>query len=87
MEPESYDQKIVKRHYPRAYKSDGIQFVFDADPNLFMNKNKIAIHLTVEVPKDYLPSNGFGSKLFGKTEVAVNSQVIDNSNSKYHPLF
>ena len=83
METEAYDQKVVKRHYPRAENpEERLQFVFDPDPNLFMVKNKIAIHITIEVDKNYIPSNGFGAKQFGKTEIAVNSQVIDNSNSK-----
>ena len=83
MEAESYDQKVVKRHYLRADKpEERLQFVFDADPNLYMVKNKIAIHVCIEVPEDYIPSNGFGGKQFGKTEIAVNSQVIDNSNTK-----
>ena len=81
---QAYDQKVVKRHYPRESETGAnrLQFLFDADPNLNLIKNKIAIHLTVEVPEKYIPSNGFASKLFGQTEVSVNSQMIDNSNTE-----
>ncbi|CAG5101999.1 Oidioi.mRNA.OKI2018_I69.chr1.g95.t1.cds [Oikopleura dioica] len=87
-EVEYYDQKVVKRHYPREEDSltGRLSFKFDADPNLFLVKNKIAIHFTIELDKNYIPSNGFASKQFGKTEVAVNSQIIDNSNSNSHYL-
>lgn len=83
-EVEYYDQKVVKRHYPREQESQTrrLCFQFDADPNLMLDKNKIAIHLTIVLKQGYLPSNGFASKQFGKTEVAVNSQIIDSSNSK-----
>ena len=88
-EVEYYDQKVVKRHYPREVDSltGRLHFHFDADPNLFLVKSNIAIHFTIELDKNYIPCNGFASKQFGKTEVAVNSQIIDNSNSKYEFLF
>ncbi|CAG5106753.1 Oidioi.mRNA.OKI2018_I69.chr1.g2986.t1.cds [Oikopleura dioica] len=86
IEVEYYDQKVVKRHYPREVDSltGRLHFHFDADPNLFLVKNNIAIHFTIELDKNYIPCNGFASKQFGKTEVAVNSQIIDNSNSNAH---
>ena len=84
-EVEYYDQKVVKRHYPRedvGSLTNRLHFQFDADPNLFLVKSNIAIHFTIELDKNYIPCNGFASKQFGKTEVAVNSQIIDNSNSE-----
>ena len=78
---ETYDYKITKRHYPRTHNETLLEFVFDRDPNLFLQKNKIFIRGAIEVHKDYIVENGFASKLFSLITVELNSQTVSQSNN------
>jgi hypothetical protein len=79
---ESYDQRVLKKHFPKDLQSSEIlSFEFESDPNLFLLKNKIAIHMTIALNEDFLPSNGFAAKQFGVMEVELNSQLISSSKT------
>ena len=41
------DTKISKRVYPRENNDSALTFIFDSDPNLCLEKNKIQIGFTV----------------------------------------
>ena len=77
------DNKIVKRHYPRQNIDDNLTFNFEADPNLCLVKNKIAIHFTIELDQNYLPDNGFAAKQFSMCSVEVNSQRVSSNKTRY----
>ena len=79
---ETYDQRVIKKHFPKDLQSsEQLSFEFESDPNLFLLKNKIAIHMTIALDENYLPSNGFAAKQFGVMEVEVNSQLIASSKN------
>ena len=75
------DFKTVKRTYPRTNNDDVLEFIFEKDPNLFMRKNKISIHGTFTINKNFNIDVGFASKLFSKMTVEVNSQSVSPSRS------
>ena len=76
------DNKTVKRHYPTSNMEDQLVLTFDSDPNLCMVKNKIAIHMKIELPENYIPDNGFAAKQFSQLAVQVNSQTVSNNKAK-----
>ena len=79
---EKYDQRVLKKHFPKDLQSSELlTFEFESDPNLFLLKNKIAIHMTVALDENYIPSNGFAAKQFGVLELEVNSQLISSSKT------
>ena len=47
-----------------------------------MVKNKIAIHFSIDLHKDYIPENGFSAKLFSSLAVEINSQRVSSNRSK-----
>ena len=73
------DTKISKRVYPRENNDSALTFIFDSDPNLCLEKNKIQIGFTVEIPENYIPENGFCSKLFSSLGIEINSQLISSN--------
>ena len=73
---------IILRHYPRQNLDENITFTFEADPNLCLVKNKIAIHFSIELHQDYVPENGFAAKLFSTLAVEINSQRVSSNRSK-----
>ena len=76
------DNKLVKKHYPRQNNDDNLTFNFEADPNLCLVKNKIAIHFTIELDQNYLPDNGFAAKQFSMCSVEVNSQRVSSNKAR-----
>ena len=78
----SIDTKIIKRHYPKLNIDDKLIFTLEADPNLCLVKNKIAIHFSVELHEDYIPDNGFAAKKFSVCSVELNSQRVSANKSK-----
>ena len=76
------DNKLVKRHYPRVNNDSALAFTFEPDPNLFLVKNNILINFTVDIDSNYIPDNGFASKLFSLLQVEVNSQVVSSNKTK-----
>ena len=79
---QAIDNKLVKRHYPISNMDDQLVFAFESDPNLCLVKNKIAIHLMIELPDSYIPENGFAAKQFSQLAVEVNSQRVSNNKTK-----
>ena len=75
------DNKLVKKHYPNTNNDQELSFIFEADPNLCMLKNKIAIHFIIELNDKYLPDNGFAAKQFSNIYVELNSQKISNNKT------
>ena len=57
------DVKQTNITYPRVNNESVLEFVFPPHPNLFLRKNKIAIRGTIELPENYIPDNGFASKV------------------------
>lgn len=79
---DKYDTRVLKKHFPKDLQSSEIlTFEFESDPNLFLLKNRIAIHMTIALHQDYIPSNGFAAKQFGVMEVEINSQLISSSKT------
>ena len=76
------DFKVTKKTYPRTNNDSVLEFVFERDPNLFMRKNNIQIHGTIETPEEIAPDTGFAVKLFSMLSVEVNSQLITNNRNK-----
>ena len=76
------DFKITKKHYPRTNNESILEFVFEKDPNLFLQKNKIIIRGAIEVDAGYVVENGFAAKLFSMLTVEVESQVVSKNNNK-----
>jgi len=81
------DNKVVKRHYPRVNNDSALGFTFEPDPNLCLIKNKILINFTIDLDKNYIPDNGFASKLFSLLQVEVNSQIVSSNKTKYGTFF
>ena len=81
MSETSIDNKLVKKHYPNTNNDQELSFIFEADPNLCMLKNKIAIHFIIELDDKYLPDNGFAAKQFSNIYVELNSQKISNNKT------
>lgn len=79
---ETIDYKVTKRHYPRTNNQSCLEFVLEKDPNLFLRKNKILIKGAIECDKNYLPENGFASKLFSMLTVEIDSQQVTKNNNK-----
>ena len=75
------DNKLVKKHYPNTNNDQELSFVFESDPNLCLLKNKIAIHMIVELDSKYVPDNGFAAKQFSSVSVELNSQKISNNKT------
>ena len=73
---EEIDFKVTKKNYPRINNGNVLEFIFERDPNLFMRKNKIAIHGSIALDSGYVIENGFASKLFSMLTVELNSQII-----------
>ena len=76
------DNKVVKKHYPSSNMDDQLVFTFEADPNLCLLKNKIAIHFVIELDEKYFPENGFAAKQFSSCSVELNSQRVSNNKTK-----
>ena len=81
-ENQAIDYKVTKRHYPRTNNESVLEFVFEKDPNLFLRKNKILIRGHIEVHGDFMPQNGWASKLFSQMTVEVNSQAVTKNNNR-----
>ena len=79
---EEIDQKVVKKNYPRTNNEQVLEFVFGKDPNLFLRKNKILIFGSIELDENYIPDNGFVSKLFSMLTVEVDCHTISSNRSK-----
>ena len=75
------DNKLVKKHYPNTNNDQELSFIFESDPNLCLLKNKIAIHMIIELDSRYVPDNGFAAKQFSALAVEVNSQKISNNKT------
>jgi len=76
------DFKVTKKIYPRTNNSSVLEFIFEADPNLFMRKNNIQIFGKIEVPENCCPDNGYAMKLFSMLTVEVNSQLVSSNRNK-----
>ena len=81
MSDSAIDNKLVKKHYPNTNNDQELSFIFEADPNLCMLKNKISIHFVIELDEKYLPDNGFAAKQFSNLYVELNSQKISNNKT------
>ncbi len=77
------DNKVTKKIYPTQNMDDQLQFVFEPDPNLCLVKNNIKIHMTIEVPEDYLIEQAFCAKQFGGLAVELNSQRVSYAKRYY----
>ena len=77
------DFKKTKKTYPRTLNDSIVEFVFEPDPNLYMRKNNIQIHGTIEIPDTCVPDVGFAVKLFSMLTVEVNSQLVSNNRNQY----
>ena len=75
------DNKLIKKHYPNTNNDQELSFIFESDPNLCLLKNKIAIHMMIELDENYLPDNGFAAKQFSSISVELNSQKISNNKT------
>ena len=80
---EDVDFKVTKKCYPRINNGNVLEFIFERDPNLFLRKNKIVIHGSIELDAGYVVENGFASKLFSMLTVELNSQVITKNLNRY----
>ena len=80
---EEIDFKVAKKCYPRINNGNVLEFIFERDPNLFLRKNKIAIHGSFKLDSGYVVENGFASKLFSMLTVELNSQVISKNLNRY----
>ena len=76
------DFKVTKKIYPRTNNASVLEFIFEADPNLFMRKNNIQIFGKIEVPENCCPDNGYAMKLFSMMTVEVNSQLVSTNRNK-----
>ena len=76
------DFKVTKKIYPRTNNASVLEFIFEADPNLFMRKNNIQIFGKIEVPENCCPDNGYAMKLFSMLTVEVNSQLVSSNRNK-----
>ena len=76
------DFKSTKKTYPRTNNDSVLEFVFEADPNLYMRKNNIQIHGKIEMPEAFAPDNAFAVKLFSMMTVEINSQLVSNNRNK-----
>ena len=45
----NFDNKVIKKHFPRTNNDSILEFVFPADPNLCLQKNNISISFVVEM--------------------------------------
>ena len=77
----SIDNKLIKRHYPNTNNDQELSFTFEPDPNLCLLKNKIAIHMIIELDANYAPENGFGAKQFSNLSVELNSQKVSTNKT------
>ena len=77
----SIDNKLIKKHYPNTNNDQELSFIFEADPNLCLLKNKIAIHMIIELDSKYAPQNGFAAKQFSSLTVELNSQKVSNNKT------
>lgn len=75
------DQKVVKKHYPNTNNDQELAFIFESDPNLCLLKNKISIHMIIELDEKYIPDNGFLAKQFSNIVIELNSQRVSNNKS------
>ena len=75
------DNKLIKKHYPNTNNDQELSFIFESDPNLCLLKNKIAIHMIIELDESYIPDNGFAAKQFSSISVELNSQKISNNKT------
>ena len=77
----SIDQKLVKRHYPNTNNDQELSFIFESDPNLCLLKNKVSIHMIIELDEKYIPDNGFAAKQFANIIIELNSQRVSNNKT------
>ena len=75
------DNKLTKKHYPTTNNDQELSFTFEPDPNLCLLKNKIAIHMIIELDAKYAPENGFGAKQFSNITVELNSQKVSTNKT------
>jgi len=76
------DYKITKKHYPRTNSNSVLEFIFEKDPNLFLQKNKILIRGSIEIDDKFTVENGWVSKLFTMLTVEVDSQTVSTNKSR-----
>lgn len=75
------DNKLIKKHYPNTNNDQELSFLFEGDPNLCLLKNKISIHMIIELDEKYVPDIGFGPKQFSSLTVELNSQKVSNNKT------
>ena len=77
----SIDNKLIKKHYPSTNNNQELSFTFEPDPNLCLLKNKISIHMIIELDANYAPENGFAAKQFSNLSVELNSQKVSTNKT------
>ena len=73
--------KTVKVAHDRANHQIFIVYLFKEDPNLSCRLDKMRLHLTLDLPNENIPDNGFGAKLFNRMRIYFDSQLINESKS------
>jgi len=81
---DEYDYKVVKKQWPQTDNDQILEFRFDRDPNLFLQKNKIVIRGSIECDKNYCIDNSWVAKMFSSCTVEVDSQVITKNLNRYY---
>ena len=76
------DYKITKRHYPRTNTGSVLEFIFEKDPNLFLQKNKILIRGSITIDNKFVLENGWVSKLFTMLTVEIDSQTVSTNKTR-----
>ena len=81
--PNTLDNKIVKKIWPKTNNESNLDFVFNRDPNLALVKNNIAIHFVFNIDEKYTPDVAFAAKLFRMLHVEGDSQLVSSNKSQY----
>ena len=76
------DTETVKTHYARDNNDKILSFVLQEDPNLMLDLTSIRIGLAVNILNDFLPDNGFVSKLFANISIEIDSQLITSNKER-----
>ena len=75
------DSETIKTHYARDNNDKILSFVMQEDPNLLLDWTSIQIGFTCEIPENFIPDNGFCSKLFDNLSIEIDSQLITSSKA------
>ena len=73
--------KTVKVAHDRANHQTFMVYLFEKDPNLCCRLDKMKLHLTIDIPNENIPDNGFGAKLFNRMRIYFDSQLVNESKS------